>query len=317
MAAAAVAVLAWPGQLAGLTGHRVAPAAETIAAPLRFSPLIPFAAFGRLPHGVALVSGQIQPDVLLLNAGRGRAARSLNVYVAGRCDRTSAELARLLRRHRHPTLACKASADSFWIGTVIARARPVAGHPAFWTAGHGELAWEYARDSWATLSVPSGPGSRGQAIMIARHVRYRVATVPSIRFPVRLTGLPASWRVGFTFFLARGGVLRISQFVLTSGGPIPVNLTTNLATRTGACYVHPDGQSAHRVINGFHVTVSHLPARRGDPSVTQVCAAHADGLFVVISSYGKHQKPDAVAIFARHLTVLGREVSRWTTHPIG
>jgi hypothetical protein len=42
--------------------------------------------------------------------------------------------------------------------------------------------------SWATLAGPRGRAALGEVIKVADNVRYGVATRPSIRFPVQLTG---------------------------------------------------------------------------------------------------------------------------------
>lgn len=48
----------------------------------------------------------------------------------------------------------------------------------------------------------------------------------------------------------------------------------------------------------------------------QLCANRADGLDVFISTYGKADKPNAIAIFADHTRLLGTNPASWTTAPL-
>ena len=95
--------------------------------------------------------------------------------------------------------------------------------------GKRDLVWQYARDGWAGLMLPTANGSpklsRGQtrdykrdAVKIAGHVRYGAATPPLV-FPAQLTGLPSRWRVGSVYYQPDAGVLRASRFALTTGTP--------------------------------------------------------------------------------------------------
>ncbi len=282
--------------------------------PRRFNPLIPYAAFGWLPKGETLDGGQIASTYTYLTAGHARWA--LTVFVAGRCDRTQAELLAGLRHGEHPVMRCTTSASSGYEEAVngaftISRTRL-----GFLTTSGDTWLWQYAKGSWAILSGPPERVAGGQALKIAERVRYAVASKPSIKFPAQLTRLPSSWTVSFTYFRAQAGVLRASQYSLATPGQDSPNLTTNLATPHSRCYFYPKGQSVHRTINGYRVTVNHLKGASGRPPTEQVCAAHADGLFVFVSTYGPHQQPNAVAIFAHHLRLLGTNPADWTVRPI-
>ena len=294
------------------TGRGAAPAANArVTPPRQFNPLIPYAAFGWLPRGESLDGGQITPTNAYLTAGPS-SAWALMVYVAGRCNLTSTQVLSRLHQHRQPQLNCTG-----WADQVTSMAPPVDGHLAFWTAGQGYLAWEYARGSWATLAGPRGRAAPGDVIKVADNVRYGVATKPSIRFPVQLTGLPSAWRVAATYFVADAGMLRVSQYSLAGSDRYAPNLTTDPATPSSSCYFYPGGQSVRQTINGYRVTVNHLAAARGSPPVQQVCAANVDGLSVFISTYGRHAAPDAVSIFADHTRLLGTNPAGWTTQPLG
>ena len=58
-----------------------------------------------------------------------------------------------------------------------------------------------------------------------------------------------------------------------------------------------------------------ISGARGIPATFQVCAAHAHGLSVFISTYGS-ESPRAVSIFRDHLRILGPDPSRWTAQPL-
>ena len=140
-----------------------------------------------------------------------------------------------------------------------------------------------------------------------------------VEFPVQLVGMPTGWALAYVHFAADAGVLRASEYQLTGTGPgadSPM-LTTDPATAGSSCYYYPDGQSARRTINGYQVTVNHIPASDGRAPVQQVCAPNADGLMVFVSTYGSHAAPDAVSIFGRHMRILGTNPADWTTKPLG
>lgn len=304
----------------GGSGHavsyRTGPlAAGRVTPPRQFNPLIPYVAFGWLPSGESLDGGQLGSATAYLTAGPSN-AWALTVYAAGHCDRTSQQLLRKLRQHRQPELNCGATSSSGWAADVISVAPSVDGHLAFWTTKRGSLVWEYARGSWAVLVGPRGRAAIRDAVKVADHIRYAVATRPSIEFPVQLTGLPATWRIAATYFVADTGVLRASQYSLAGTGQSAPNFTSDPATRRSSCYFYP-GESVRRTIHGYRVTVNYLKAVRGNPPVQQVCAADADGLAIFISTYGSHAAPNAITIFAHHLRVLGTNPANWTTKPLG
>jgi hypothetical protein len=296
-----------------VTPSSTAPAGKTrVRPPRRFNPLIPYAAFGWLPGGESLDGGTMQPTNAYLTAGPS-SAWALTLYSVGRCDLASQQVLKQLREHRQPQLNCMLNSSAGWIGHVTSTAPPVDGHAAFWTTGY--LAWEYARDSWATLASPRH-AALSEDVKVADNVRYDVATKPSIEFAAQLTRLPPAWQVAAVFFVADHGMLRASQYSL-SAGPASPNFTVDPATRSSSCYFYPDGQSVHRVIDGYRVTVNHLAATSpGSPPIQQVCAADAHGLAVFISTYGKDTRPNAISIFARHLRLLGTNPADWTTRPV-
>jgi len=145
------------------------------------------------------------------------------------------------------------------------------------------------------------------------------APQPALMYPIQLTGLPATWRVGSVEFVADAGVQRGKQLDLagtgTQGPPQPT-VTAALARPGSSCHFYPSGQSRHQTINGIAVVVTHISASPSVPAMFQVCAAHAHGLSLFVSTYGS-QSPRAVSIFRDHLRILGPDPSRWTAHPLG
>lgn len=280
-----------------------------VTPPRQFSPLIPYADFGWLPDGESLDGGQITPVVTYLTAGPAN-GWALTLHVAGRCEPGVAKVLRQLGLHRRPALSCTG-----WAAGVASVAPPVAGHMAFWLAGRGSLAWQYAPGCWAVLAGPFRQAAIGDVIRVAGSIRYDTAARPSIEFPVRLTGLPPAPRVASIYFVADAGVLRASQFSLTGSGA--ASFTTDPASPRGSCHFYPGGQSRRETMNGYQVVVNHINAARGNPPVQQVCAADADGLAVFISTYGSNPVPDAISIFARHTRLLGTNPASWTTQPLG
>jgi hypothetical protein len=320
-AAAVVAVLVGAVAVSGSGGAapgrgRAAEAPARVIAPRQFSLVSPYAAFGWLPPGVSLDGGTLSPTNVYLTAGPGP-SWALTVYSPGFCNLTSAQVLRQLGRHKHPQIVCSDSGSgSVYPVTTVAAAR-VDGHAAFWTAKHGYLIWQYAHGSWASLAPPRSAAA-DVAIKVAGEVSYGAAGSP-VEYPAQLVGMPAGWTLAYVHFAADAGVLRASQYGLTgtgAGADSPM-FTTDPATSGSSCYYYPDGQSARRTINGYPVTVNHLPASNGNVPVQQVCAPSADGLMVFVSTYGRHPSPDAVSIFSDHMRLLGTDPSNWTTKPLG
>jgi hypothetical protein len=308
-----VAAVAVSGSGGAAPGRGRAPAVHAqVTAPRRFSLLSPYAAFGWLPPGESLDGGTISTPEVYLTAGPS-ASWALTVYVAGFCDLTSEQVLRQLDQHQQPQLDCS-NASGGTVYPVTSPAPRVDGHAAFWTAGHVYLVWQYADRGWAALGPPRNAAA-GVVIKVAGNVRYGAAGSP-VRFPVQLTGVPPAWRLAFVHFVADAGVLRASQYALTGVGAPSPSFTTDPATAGSSCYHYPDGQSARQTINGYQVTVNHLPASNGRSAVQQVCAPSADGLAVFVSTYGSDASPDAVSIFSGHMRLLGTNPANWTTKPL-
>jgi hypothetical protein len=207
---------------------------------------------------------------------------------------------------------------------VSAVAPPVNGHPAFWARpvcdtnqcdlSSAMVVWSYAPGGWAWLRGPS----RDDALKIAGKVTFGASTAPAIRFPVRLTGARPSWRVRTVQSAPSGGVLTAQQWDLgtavSSGRPdgatAPSFTVGPQRTLRGFCNLQPSRAVRHRIINGFRVTTT--TTAQG----TQICAPHARGMLVYIFT-GANVAPDAIAIFAHHLRLLGASPAAWTTRPLG
>jgi hypothetical protein len=283
-------------------------AAQPAQAPSQLNPLIPYASFGWLPAGQALVSGGTGRTEMYVNAGPkpGKAVWSLTFYSAGRCQLNTSQ----------KQMDCTYSASGGQTASITGRAPAVRGHRAFWA--DGSLIWQYARGGWALLSF----GSRDEALKVAAHVRYGEGAAPPIVFPAQLTGVPRTWQVSSVEYRPDAGMLRASQYSLTAGAvalaagsgefrPNIPDLDTDPATSHSSCHFYPNGQSTRQVIAGYKVIVNHLPGGQ------QLCASHAHGLAVFIDEAGSHPAIGVIALFGHHLRLLGANPANWTKAPIG
>jgi hypothetical protein len=296
------------------TGPRHRVTASALTPPKRFNPLIPAVAWGWLPDGGRPNAAQLSAYYAYLVGGRGGNSWSLSAFTQGRCDQTASSLLRLLRllrQHRHPQLNCD-QGQGGGIDIPISAVGPRVGqHRSFWSSGHGYLAWPYANGSWALLSGPHTTTDR-RAARVAASVRFDAATRPLIRFPVQFTGLSRTRRVGYTYF-SDGRVPLVKQYDLTGAGRPFISVSP--ATGRSSCPFYPK-HSRHEVINGYRVVVTRKP-ERGAPPIQQLCAPHADGLDVLVTTYGRHVRPDAIALFTAHTRLLGTNPAHWTTQPLG
>ncbi len=313
--AVAVAAVAVPGSAGTGPGRgRVPEAHGPVAAPWRFDPLRPYAAFGWLPARESLVQGTTSTNDVDLTAGSGP-AWELEVYAAGFCDLTSGQVLRRLGLHQQPQLDCSKSVNgAVYQVTNVAAAR-VDGHTAFWTANQTYLIWQYANHGWAALTSPIRNAS-SVALRVARGVRYGAAG-PSIKFQVQSVNMPREWTILLVRFWADAGVLRGYQYVLAGTGASASGaiFSAGPATVISSCY--PGRQSPRETINGYQVVVNHYPASNGNAPGMRVCAPDADGVAVIVSTSGSHESPDAVSIFRRHIRILGTNPADWTTEPLG
>ena len=209
--------------------------AQPVQAPSRFDPLIPYASFGWLPAGQALMSGGTGRTEMYVKAGShpGKTVWSLTLYSAGRCKLSAAQ----------KEMDCTYSASGGQTASITGRAPAVRGQRAFWAGG--SLIWQYARGGWALLSY----GARHDALKVAAHVRYGEGAAPPIMFPAQLTGVPRTWQVSSVAYRPDAGVLRASQYSLTAGAvvlaagsgefrPNVPDLDTDPATSHSSCHFY-------------------------------------------------------------------------------
>ncbi len=308
----------------------IAPVRPAAVVPHQFSPFIAYAAFGWLPAGYKLLFGGTTRGSTYQVAGRPSLITRpwyLLAYPAGGCQLTKAR-----------GLMCKAYYP-FGPLALTSRAPDINGHRAYWATAYANLpspepvlAWQYARGSWAVLELgktkPLDAHWRQEALKAASHVRFGVHAAPPVAFPVRLTGVPASWHLisgvrawmpywnGVTY-RPHGQVLYASEWSVSttaaSTGPRAgprFLFTIGLAPQRNPCRGPDQGPPVHKVVNGYPVIVI-----RG-PYGQTLCAADAGGLSVTIHEFGNHPTVDVVGLFAHHLQLLGTSPAHWATQPI-
>jgi hypothetical protein len=325
IAAVTVALAAPPGRPAA-----VAPVRPAAAVRGQFSPFIAYAAFGWLPAGYKLLEGGTTRGSTYQVAWRPSSSTAwyLVAYPAGGCQLTKAR-----------GLLCPAYYP-FGPLALTSRAPDINGHRAYWATAYAAypaaprmvLAWQYAPGSWAVLELgntkPLDTHGRHDAWKAASHARFGVHAEPPVAFPVRLTGVPASWHLisgvrawmpywnGVTY-QPDGPVLSASEWSVSttaaSTGPRAgprFLFTIGLAAGHHSCRVLRLGHPLRKVVNGYSVIVTSGPAGQ------TLCAADAGGLSVSIYEFGNHPTVDVVGLFAHHLELLGTSPARWAAHPI-
>jgi hypothetical protein len=303
-------------------------ASSSPTTPRRFNPLVPYAVFGWLPAGRHLTSVMTAAAVETFEVGTEGSKNfvGLDVYLPGQCNHSSGQILTLLRRHQHPRLACTLNWGAHGghptlTNPVTAIALPVNGQQAFWagpvcdthqcdhgafTPGGSILVWSYAPGAWAILAARN----RTQALMIAHKIAFGAGTSQPIRFPAQLTGVPPEWQVPVVQSAPADRVLAAQQWYAGSAASAPSLIIAPASPGVTGCELQPASAVRHEVINGYRVATT--TTQQG----SQVCAANADGLQVYIFT-GAGVTPDAPAIFAHHLQLLGPDPAHWTTHPIG
>ena len=349
-AAAVVAVVLAVGAAAPPRG--TGPANSGPAAPRQFSVFDPYLSFGWLPAGMSLLEGGTSRQQVWLTAGHKLDSPiiwSVTFHAAGQCHltgpapagrRTTAASAPAAgppgTAGAGPKLKCRGPQ-----GVPVAitgRAPAVDGHRAYWAGPL--LAWQYARNGWAEMTLPTllrgsprqpvykQPAYQREAIKIASQVRYGAAT-PPLLFPFQLTHLPSRWQVSSLTYVPDAGVLLASELALGAGPPnlgadgglvyetgLPYVLFEPATRRTEAC-----GRGKPEIINGYQVVVNHMTDRNPANQYTLVsqslCAGKADGLSLYINEFGAHPAISAADLFGHHMRLLGRHPSDWTPNPIG
>jgi hypothetical protein len=249
---------------------------------------------------------------------------AVTVYARGQCHLTNSGQG----------LKCAGQTPLEGVTARFSESAPaVDGHSAFWTGTN--LVWSYARGGWAWVNVPvpdfsalrHDPVTQGRAIKIARHLRFGAATPPLV-FPAQLSGLTGQWQISDLHYQAGAEALHVDTYTLTTGTSRfypPVGdqgIWTNApyvdihpSPRTGTCSPDdPSTQNTSQIINGYHAVVK-LSSAGGHPK-QEVCAAHADGLWVDIIEFGRHPLTSVTSLF-RHLRLLGTHPADWTRNPLG
>jgi hypothetical protein len=325
LAAAAVAVVAL-AVAAGPGRPGTSPAAPGPAAPRQFNPLMPYVAFGWLPAGQSLSQGVAsREEVAMVTADASSSPGwGLSLNARGQCHLTNSGRG----------LKCVGETPLEGATARFSEPAPaVGGHSAFWAGTN--LVWPFARGGWAWLNIPVPDFSalrhdtvtQGQAIKIARHLRFGVATPPLV-FPAQLSGLTGQWRISDLHYEAAAGVLQADSYTLTTGTSrfFPhvgdLGIWTNApyvdihpSPRTGTCTPHdPSTQNTSEIINGYRVVLKRTSA--GGHPEQEVCAAHADGLWLDIIEFGPRPLIDVSSLFRQHLQLLGTNPANWTKNPI-
>lgn len=336
-AAAVVAVILVTGTIAGGNGSAgIVPTPPAAAAHYRFSPVAPYAAFGWLPHGIPLAASSpgSTPEQLQLTAGSAAKGQfMLTVWAPATCNRDAAQVLAALRGHHHPLLDCTQDDGSGWAANLSRVAPAVAGQPGFWFGGHG-LAWEYAKHSWATLTVYRHGGNIPAAaiVNVAAHVRYAATAEPSVKFPFRLAGMPASWRVMSANWTATAdGLLGARSNVegrYTVVGPPHGRVTGVIGQivimpgKARCPFFHGSRNSSRRVVlGGVTAIVTHF-SDTGVRPYQGLCVPEADGLHVFFLEFPGPGRTGfafggVTGVFLHHLRLLGPDPANWTTRPLG
>jgi hypothetical protein len=298
-----------------------------------FNPLAPYAAFGWLPKGAPRNVNSTGSTLAQLQLTAGSPATgqfSLTAWTRGACSPDAAQVRANLRRQHHPMLTCE-DATIGWGGNLSRPAPAVGGRPAFWFNGH-MLAWEYARHAWATLYVSrhGTPIPAATIVKVAAHVRFAATAKPAVKFPFRLTGLPASWRV-----LSVAG-WRATADGLLAGASNEIGMTTTVGRADGPVtgtigqvVIRPgkgtcpffSGSSQRVVLGGVTAIVTHFTGSGVRP-YQGLCIRETNGLHVHFLEFPEPGNADfafggVTGVFVHHLRLLGPDPANWTTRPIG
>jgi hypothetical protein len=346
---ALAAALTVPGGL--LSGHSertVAPArppasSPVVNAPWQFNPLVPYASFGWLPPGYSENNADIDfnqgvssaTDFVSREAAAPAVGRLLYLQVNARdmcAITTAADLQANVRAHRSVQALCTDAAF-----TVTGAAPDVNGQPAFWTDHGSGIAWEYAPDAWAELSLsgiavaggkPLPPTTATRALLqkVAAHVAYGDTT--PLTFAFRLSGeLPAGWQVWRAGFDVSGG--RMFGTGITAGPSVDtsaLSISASIVTGPAVC---DSGAGQPTYVNRLGVSwayiVNNLP---GATPQQRLCAtAPVGGLTGVNIAMdmndpasgaplpGSAQLGGTIGVLGR-LLLLGPDPAAWIANPV-
>ena len=317
LAAGAVVAVAVSGALTGAQPHSRAmhvnqPAAHDSTVPTHFDPQDAYASFGWLPPGVLADGGSTARDEVTLEAdsgGAGRAGYEWIGYARGTC------------RQAGGYLVC----GGVPVVRITGSAPTVHGGPAYWGIG-GQvpgasvkagvttthvLAHSWAGGGWAILN-----GTPNGLLRIARNIRLDLPT--RIRYPVQLTGVPASWRMEWSDYDPKPGEPASSNFSVYTG---PFSAQSPFMTPFVQLDVEPSsGQSCpaeqdSRYLDGHKIVLYNTYSVGYKGPAATLCSSNVHGSYVNIAENG-HVAIGLESLFSQHLTLLGPDVSRWTTQPL-
>ena len=318
------------------------PSSPVVEAPFQFNPLVPYASFGWLPPGYSETLGNgidvnqgvtSATDFVSREAAAPAAGRLLYLQVNARdmCATTVPDLQLNIRAHGQHEVAC-IDADF----TVTGAAPDVNGRSAFWTDHGSGVAWEYAPDAWAELSLagiagdgekvlPPSTATRALLLKIADRVAYGDTT--PLTFAFRLSGeLPAGWQVWRASFDVSGG--RMFGTGITAGPSVDTSaLSISASTVTGppVCDFGA-GQSSY--VNRLGVPWLYIVNSQPGDAPQRLCAtAPVDGLpgvNISMDTYnpasntplpGSAQLGGVLGVLNR-LLLLGPDPAAWITNPV-
>lgn len=297
------------------------PPVQDALAPNRFDPLVPYAAFGRLPAGwhVGQKSSFRGNDLMATSTAKWLylpvwapdGGGELTVYATGQCQSAAR------------TLHCDLQNLSW---QKLGPAPDVNGRPAYWLgeAGTGPgftmIAWQYAPGAWAVLDWSYSDASAGRPASAARAVAESLAADVRFRqdapvlFPYTIHG-PRGWQVSEVDYTIVNSQPSARMLHLAGGHPagmIQIDAVPANTPLDGPC------DRAGKTIDGrasLDSTTVYLFA----PAGYEVCGDDIDGLQVdVFFEYrnGVKSRSGAALGYARDLTLLGPDQAAWQPYPL-
>ena len=338
---ALAAALTVPGGLLSRHSERTV-ASPAVDAPWQFNPLVPYASFGWLPPGYSQNNADIDfnqgvssaTDFVSREAVAPAAGRLLYLQVNARdmcAVSTAADLRANVRAHGSVQALCIDAAF-----TVTGVAPDVNGQPAFWTDHGSGIAWEYAPDAWAELSLsgiaagggkPLPPTAATRALLekVAARVAYGDAT--PLTFAFRLSGeLPAGWQLWRASFDVSGG--RMFGTGITAGPSIDTSALTISASTVTAPAACDSGAGQPAYVNRLGVSWAYIVNNLPRDTWQQLCAtapvAGLAGVNIAMDMNnpasgaplpGSTQLGGALGVLCR-LLLLGPDPAAWITNPV-
>jgi hypothetical protein len=311
-----------PGRQPAASGATASPAPVLSArAPSRFNPLVPYAAFGRLPAGwhVGQKSTFRGNDLMAMSSatllylpvwGPDGGAEAI-VFPAGQCRSTTR------------TLLCNWQ-NNPW--QKLGPAPDVNRHPAYWlgepgtSPGFAMIGWQYARGAWAVLDSSNSNDSAGRVSAsraldrsLAAEVRFGQAA--PILFPYTIHGGLSSWQITEADYTMVNGQPSARMLHLAGGHPagtIQVDAVPASTPLDGPCDRAGESLDGHASLDGTTVDLF-------APAEHEVCGDDIDGLQVdLIFDYEqfKHYKSGVALSYARDLSLLGADQASWQPYPL-